>query len=106
MVKKFAKICHNSASACDVPMINWKGELDEMIDIGIDKAYLCINDSYSHSTPLAGFVGAHMISCAIYGEAPESSGTVLSEYELSHHGDYAQTGSFYTASPNSINYIK
>ena len=96
----------NSASACDVPMINWKGELDEMIDSGIDKAYLCINDSYSHSTPLAGFVGAHMIYCAIYGEAPESSGTVISEYELSLLGDYAQTGSFYTASPNSINYIK
>ena len=95
-----------SAKACELPMINWKGELDELIASGIDKSYLCINDSYSHSTPLAGYVGAHMIYRAIYAQAPENSGTILSEYEISRLGDYASTGVFYVANPAGINYLK
>jgi hypothetical protein len=92
-----------SAKTCDLPLINWKAELDELISSGVDKFDLCVNDSYYHSTPLAGYVGAHMIYRAIYGEAPENKGTYLSNTELNILGDYAETGSFYSVQPNLIN---
>ncbi len=92
-----------SAKTCDLPLINWKAELDELISSGVDKFDLCVNDSYYHSTPLAGYVGAHMIYRAIYGEAPENKGTYLSNTELNILGDYVETGSFYSVQPNLIN---
>lgn len=92
-----------SASALNIPIINWKSELDELLSSGVDKLALCINDSYSHSTPLAGYVGAHMIYRAIYGEAPSNIGSYLSSLEISKLGDYARTGSFYSAKPSLIN---
>lgn len=54
----------------DLEIIDWKGELDKLIQSGIDISYLCIDDTYQHSTPLAGYVGAHMIYRAMYGDVP------------------------------------
>lgn len=50
--------------------LNWKQEIDALITSGVDRWALCIDDTYRHSTPLAGFVGAHMIYRALYGTVP------------------------------------
>ena len=50
--------------------INWKREIDQLINEGRSKWDFCIDDAHSHSTPLAGYVGAMMIWRAIYGEMP------------------------------------
>lgn len=95
-----------SATACELPMINWKGEIDELISSGIDKFDLCVNDSYYHSTPLAGYVGAHMIYRAIYGECPSGELSTISQFEISILGDYDKTGTFNVVPPSLIKYLK
>lgn len=50
--------------------MDWKQEINSLIDDGINKWAFCIDDQHEHSTPLAGYVGAHMIYRAIYGELP------------------------------------
>ncbi len=58
--------------------INWKNEIDSLINSGIgdnaptnlSRSDFCLDDNYSHSTPLAGYVGAHMIYRNIFGKAP------------------------------------
>lgn len=54
----------------DLVLLDWKGELDALIDAGVDRWDLCFDDTYDHSKPLAGYVGAHMIYRAMYGEIP------------------------------------
>ena len=62
------------SSACsanpDLVCLNWKAEIDALIQTGIDKWDFCINDTHKHSTELAGYVGAHMIYRALYGTPP------------------------------------
>ena len=80
----------------DAYYLNWKGELDTLISNGVSRWDLCVDDYYDHSLPLAGYVGAHMIYRALFGEMPP----ILNEYDngLYHRtvtqklGDYAQTG--------------
>lgn len=76
-------------------LMDWKQEIDLLIKDGIDKWDFCINDQHLHSTPLAGYVGAHMIYRAIYNELPKSN------YNSSHLdmsqvqsllGDYLKNG--------------
>lgn len=55
----------------DLPFLDWKGEVTALIDSGVSKWELCVNDAHLHSTPLAGYVGAHMIYRAIFGECPK-----------------------------------
>ncbi len=58
--------------------INWKDEIDSLINSGIgdnaptnlSRSDFCLNDSYSHSTPLAGYVGANMIYRNVFGKMP------------------------------------
>ena len=51
--------------------LNWREEIDNLIyEQGIDFWDFCVNDQHKHSTPLAGYVGAHMIYRAIFGEIP------------------------------------
>ncbi|MBO4283918.1 MAG: hypothetical protein J5958_04760 [Clostridia bacterium] len=51
--------------------LNWKEEINTLIsEKGIDVWDFCIDDQHKHSTPLAGYVGAHMIYRAIFGEIP------------------------------------
>ncbi len=73
--------------------LDWKGELDMLIEQGVDKWELCINDAHLHSTPLAGYVGAHMIYRAIYGEMPVGLMYAVDQtYVDSVLGDYADYG--------------
>lgn len=78
--------------------LDWRGELEMLIDSGVDKWDLCVNDQHKHSTPLAGLVGAHMIYRAIYGEIPSLDGissvninnakTILGDYLTTGHVDF------------------
>ena len=55
----------------DVYYLSWRDEIDLFIDNGgVDYYDFCINDGDKHSKPLAGYIGAHMIYCALYGEVP------------------------------------
>ena len=52
--------------------LNWKEEIDTLIyKKGIGVSNFCIDDEHQHSTPLAGYVGAHMIYRAIFGAVPK-----------------------------------
>lgn len=78
--------------------LDWRGELEMLIDSGVNKWDLCVNDQHKHSTPLAGLVGAHMIYRAIYGEIPSLDGissvninnakTILGDYLTTGHVDF------------------
>ena len=50
--------------------LNWKGEIESLIDGGIDKWVMCVDDHYQHSTVYAGYVGAHMIYRKVFGKIP------------------------------------
>ena len=54
-----------------VGFIDWKGEINTLIESGVDYFDFCYDDGYQHSKPLAGYVGAHMIYRALMGKAPE-----------------------------------
>ena len=74
--------------------LNWKAELDGLIADGVDRWSLCIDDAHLHSTPLAGYVGAHMIYRALWGEMPFNpvSNTLGQDYIDSILGEYAYAG--------------
>lgn len=78
----------------DLPVLDWRGELELLIGSGVDKWDLCINDQHLHSTPYAGLIGAHMIYRAIYGEIPSIDG--MTSINVSHakeiFGDYLEKG--------------
>ncbi|MBO5868882.1 MAG: hypothetical protein J6Q54_08245, partial [Oscillospiraceae bacterium] len=77
-----------------VLFLDWKAEIDNLISSGIDESHFCIADSHKHSTPLAGYVGAHMIYRAIFGKIPaETSFDEVSKSEIALLGDYSSTGS-------------
>ena len=78
----------------NVPALNWKGELDLLVESGVDKWDLCVNDAHLHSKPLAGLVGAHMIYRAIYGEIPSVKGISAVNLDEAERilGDYLTTG--------------
>lgn len=87
-------------SACsrwkdDAVFLDWRGEINDLIRYEkISRSDFCINDQHSHSTPLAGFVGAHMIYRALYGEIPPAIDyggmTTADAYRIL--GDYVDTG--------------
>ena len=54
----------------DLLYLDWKSEVQTFIDGGATLWDFCVDDSHRHSTPLAGYVGAHMIYRALFGEAP------------------------------------
>ncbi len=54
----------------DVPLLNWKGGVQALINKGVAEADMCVNDVHKHSTPLAGYVGAYMIYKTLFGEEP------------------------------------
>ena len=81
--------------ACpDLPFLNWRGELNSLIETGVDKWDLCVDDAHGHSTVYAGLVGAHMIYRSIYGEIPNvehmSSLNMSAAKEIL--GSYLETG--------------
>ncbi len=54
----------------DAFFLLWKNEIDALIADGVSYNLFCINDQHQHSTPLAGYVGAHMIYRSLFGEVP------------------------------------
>ena len=91
-----------------IGIISWKEEIDRLILKGVDKWAFCYNDSHLHSTPLAGYVGAHMIYRAMYGEVP-ANGPVnsISQSEIqSALGDYAKTSGATYITKSEITYLK
>lgn len=74
----------------------WKSEINALITSGVDYSDMCINDVHKHSTPLAGYVGAHMIYRAIFDESPSAVSVegVISAYEIEEilGNNYIQTG--------------
>lgn len=89
----------------DLPILNWKAEIDMLIDSGVDKWDMCRNDQHLHSTEYAGLVGAHMIYRSIYGEIPNTDR--LDSVDMSHaneiFGSYLETGKVET--DYDINYF-
>ena len=89
----------------DVRVLNWKNEVQSFIDNGGNKWDFCIDDMHLHSTPLAGYIGAHMIYRAIFGEMPDCS---VSEYVTQKQVDkllpgYASSGVTYITKGAALN---
>lgn len=72
-------------------VMNWQDEINALIAAGVDKWDFCVDDAHRHSTALAGYVGAHMIYRAIYGEAPNNTDFSIS-VDLGLLGDYVNSG--------------
>jgi len=96
-------ILQASKSYPDIPILDWKAEIDTFLAAGQDKWDFCINDAHLHSTPLAGYVGAHMIYRAIYGQSPSGfSGSVTEAAARPILGDYIETGVVQLIDPSDI----
>lgn len=54
----------------DEMYLDWREEIDSFIDNNSDFWEFCMNDGPQHSTPLGGYVGAHMIYKAVFHEVP------------------------------------
>lgn len=78
----------------DIRIMDWKGEIDALINDGRDFWDFCIDDDHKHSSPLGGYVGAHMIYRAIWGEVPTGeSGYGVTQEEIDKIlGEYVSTG--------------
>ena len=97
----------NSAKSAnpDLYCLDWKLELENLIKSGVDKWALCMNDDYTHSRPIAGFVAAHMIYRAIYNAIPTITGiSAISTYDIKAvlNEMYLTTGSIAWMSPNQL----
>ena len=90
----------------DATLIDWKAEIDGLIEYGVDYYDFCINDGPQHSTPLAGYVGAHMIYRAIFGTAPKTTTfDNLSSAQISKLGKYVTSGEITLIEESAIYYI-
>ncbi len=97
----YAKSCYPN-----ITFIDWKAEIDMLIKSGISKWEFCIDDAHLHSTPLAGYVGAHMIYRALFGAvppeiiSPDSStqnqiNTYLKKYSVTGYLEYITQNIYY-----------
>ncbi len=95
---KFAENAH---------FLDWRKALNDLVISGIDYWDLCMHDGPEHSTPLAGYVGAYMIYCAIFGEVPEKipSKSISFEYITEKLGDYPEDGRIWLVDKDSIYYF-
>ena len=74
-------------------LIDWKAEVDALIGNGVNWSLMYVNDAHNHSTPLAGYVGAHMIYRAVFGEIPTvTSVPGVTSAEIKQLGSYSTTG--------------
>ncbi len=91
----------------NVVVLNWKTEIDNFIGIGIDSSNFCIADSHKHSTPLAGYIGAHMIYRAIFNKIPETTSfNDVSKAQIDLLGDYSKSGSIELFAKSSVYLIE
>ncbi len=92
----------------DLVCLDWKNEIDMLIsNKKIDRWEFCVDDYYNHSTPLAGYVGAHMIYRAIYSEVPTVplASSIQQSYVNSLLGDYVTTGSIPLSYKSGVKYL-
>ena len=78
-------------------LLDWKAEINGLITEELGEEYFCINDYHKHSTPLAGFVGAHLIYRAIFGKTPNINSMTfsrVSKSEINKLGNYTKNCSF------------
>ena len=77
-------------------VLHWKNEIQSFIDNGVSKWDLCAKDVSEQSTPLAGYIGAHMLYMAFFGEEPpefEDDQPLTMKYIRGKLGDdYVRTG--------------
>ncbi len=59
-----------AAHSESVTLLDWKGEIDILINSGVAPNEMYVNDQHRHSTVMAGYVGAHMIYRSVYGAVP------------------------------------
>lgn len=87
--------------------LNWKAELDSLIARGVDRWDLCFDDQHDHSSPLAGYVGAHMIYRAIYGEMPTKpmQQTLSQSYINRILDNYTHDGDMHIFDEDTITYL-
>lgn len=87
-----AKIQFNS-----IPLLDWKNEINNLVESGVEYWDFCIDDSHKHSTTLAGYVGAHMIYTVLFGKIPpEIKTSPLSMTQVrAKLGDYVNKGGMY-----------
>ncbi len=77
----------------DTLLLDWKAEVDNLISTGISVSHFCIPDAHNHSTPLAGYVGAHMIYRAVLNKIPQTTQfSEVSESQINLLGDYVTSG--------------
>ena len=96
-------LLHIDATAKEYPevtLLHWKNEINLLIDRGVSRDDFCIDDGHNHSTPLAGYVGAHMIYRTLYkGTLPpsvSSACTTITAAEIAELlGDYPTKGIVY-----------
>jgi len=87
--------------------LDWKGEIESLISSGIDQSHFCVADSHKHSTPLAGYVGAHMIYRAIFGKVPTvTSYSEVPQSAIALLGEYASTGTVSFSEPDATYPLK
>ena len=91
----------------ELTLFDWKAEIDMFINSGADKWDFCKNDSHKHSTPLAGYVGAHMIYRAIYGEVPKADLTYsIKQTDIDPIlGDYTDLGYITATDKTDVTYV-
>ena len=61
--------------------LSWKEEIDALISGGVRYDDMCMNDMHQHSTPLAGYVGAHLIYRNLFDKIPLELGDGAPLYE-------------------------
>jgi len=79
----------------NVHFLNWKEEINALIENGVDYWDFCMDDTHRHSKPLAGYVGAHMIFRALFGRVPPQTahyGSLSHQQVSSLLGEYISTG--------------
>ena len=78
----------------DLMTLNWRGELDLLINNGVDKWDLCYDDQHLHSTEYAGLIGAMMIYRSMYSEMPDLSNMWSIDISRAREifGSYLETG--------------
>lgn len=90
----------------ELTCLNWKNEIDSLIKDGVSRSQFCINDQHQHSTPLAGYVGAHMIYRALYGTVPAKPYINAIEHSLVDKlGDYVTKGDVVEIDTAKINIL-
>ncbi len=99
------------AQACNmypsVALVDWKSEIDHLINNGISYDDFCIADAHKHSTPLAGYVGAHMIYRAIFNKIPTvTQFNDVSASEIAKLGGYVSSGTIVFADKSSTYILK